>query len=144
MADRSVAQWAEGWRAGMEQAARIVRAEGAGTRSEREETVRRILSASSQEGSGDAEARLRAFAKRYGAEDVIVGFDPLARKSDGPWRIEWRRRYPDGVLSDPRCAEASDFAALVIGAEEWEAENDRREPQHARAVPGSGTGEGGR
>jgi hypothetical protein len=81
----------------------------------------------------DAEARLLAFSKRYtGGLGVRIDLDWDV--GEQPWTMRWRREYPD-ALSDEREVFGASLLATVQAAEEWEAENDRREPQHAGRTP---------
>lgn len=91
-------------------------------------TVRAL--ASPPQKALDPEARLRAFAERYGASMAIWWGQGIA----SPWLLRWTRLYGER-LSDARTVQAPTLAELVTEAEQWEAENDRREPEHALASP---------
>lgn len=84
----------------------------------------------------DAEARLASFVARYRAAgvtcSVMAGPDV---DSDVPWRMAWRRTYPDDVVSDEREVDGTSLLDVVRQAESWEAENDAREPEHASPAP---------
>lgn len=85
-----------------------------------------------------AEERLRAFAERYACPEPLT----FHRYRDGSWGMTWRRTYPDGVVSDERATAGGSggLAETLTQAEEWEAENDRREPEHAGRALAKGDG----
>jgi hypothetical protein len=87
----------------------------------------RALSSRREELAGYSEALL-AFVKRWDARDLRIDFVPAPMHD--PWWMTWRRGYADAV-SDPRQVSAISIEACVMQAEDWEAENDRREPEHA-------------
>jgi hypothetical protein len=85
---------------------------------------------------GDAlhNAKLRAFATRIDASGDHLTASARVLLGAVVWTIRWRRLYPRGVVSDWREVEAPELSGALTLAEEWEDENDRREPQHAAAA----------